>query len=614
MSLFSYFEKRLNPYPNSPMPANKNGLMAFFWACTDGARGWIFLRIIISIFLGIFGSLLFAWVGDVVDWLTIYTPQTLLPAKSQEIMLILGLCLLAVFVEFFGNLIRFQVLQGVLPMRLRWWFHKHMLGQSMQFYHDEFSGRVSAKVMQTALSVRDTIMTMAEMVSFVLAYLMTSGVILFRLDFWLFLPFLGWLICVVIIMKFFLPRLRQTASNQADARALMTGRITDAYANIGAVKLFSHSNRELKYAKSAMQDFMSTVHAQMRWVSILGTTTETLSLVMIVGSTAIGVHLWLIGQVSVGAIAVAGGIALRLKGMVQWIMWEMASLFEQIGTVQDGMKTLTTPHAITDKKDARPLVVSQGKIDFDGVAFNYGKDDKTIQLFNDFNLHIKAGEKIGLVGRSGSGKSSLVNLLLRFYDVNHGKISIDDQDISTITQNSLREQIGMVTQDTALLHRTVRENIAYGKPDATDDEIIMAAKKAHAWEFIQSLQDKHGNTGLDTQVGERGVKLSGGQRQRIAIARVILKNAPILLLDEATSALDSEIEHAITQSLDMMMAGKTVIAIAHRLSTIASLDKLVVMDKGQIIEMGSHDELVAKGGVYANLWARQSGGFLGELS
>ncbi|TWV83528.1 ABC transporter ATP-binding protein [Moraxella sp. VT-16-12] len=614
MSLFSYFEKRLNPYPASPMPANKNGLMAFFWACTDGARGWIFLRIIISIFLGIFGSLLFAWVGDVVDWLTIYTPQTLLPAKSQEITFILGLCLLAVFVEFFGNLIRFQVLQGVLPMRLRWWFHKHMLGQSMQFYHDEFSGRVSAKVMQTALSVRDTIMTMAEMVSFVLAYLMTSGVILFRLDFWLFLPFLGWLICVVIIMKFFLPRLRQTASNQADARALMTGRITDAYANIGAVKLFSHSNRELKYAKSAMQDFMSTVHAQMRWVSILGTTTETLSLVMIVGSTAIGMYLWLIGQVSVGAIAVAGGIALRLKGMVQWIMWEMASLFEQIGTVQDGMKTLTTPHAITDKKDARPLVVSQGKIDFYGVAFNYGKDDKTIQLFNDFNLHIKAGEKIGLVGRSGSGKSSLVNLLLRFYDVNHGKISIDDQDISTITQNSLREQIGMVTQDTALLHRTVRENIAYGKPDATDDEIITAAKKAHAWEFIQSLQDKHGNTGLDTQVGERGVKLSGGQRQRIAIARVILKNAPILLLDEATSALDSEIEHAITQSLDMMMAGKTVIAIAHRLSTIASLDKLVVMDKGQIIEMGSHDELVAKGGVYANLWARQSGGFLGELS
>lgn len=363
-------------------------------------------------------------------------------------------------------------------MRLRWWFHKHMLGQSMQFYHDEFSGRVSAKVMQTALAVRDTIMTMAEMVSFVLAYLITSGVILFGLDFWLFLPFLGWLACVIGIMKFFLPRLRMSASNQANARALMTGRITDAYANIGAVKLFSHSNRELKYAKSAMQDFMGTVHDQMRWVSILGTTTETLSLVMIVGSTAIGVYLWLIGQVSVGAIAIASGIALRLKGMVQWIMWEMASLFEHIGTVQDGMKTLTTPHAIIDQPNAPPLVVSQGQIDFDKVSFHYNTGNHAVQLFDGFELHIKAGEKIGLVGKSGSGKSSLVNLLLRFYDVEGGKISIDGQDISTITQNSLREQIGMVTQDTALLHRTVRENIAYGKPDASDEEIIMAAKKS----------------------------------------------------------------------------------------------------------------------------------------
>lgn len=610
--LFTHFEARINPYPDSDMPASKDGLLVFFWACTDGARGWILLRVIISVFLGVFGSLLFKWVGDVVDWLTVYTPDTLWQEKAQTIMVILAVCVLSVFVEFVGNLIRFQVLQGVLPMRLRWWFHKHMLGQSMQFYHDEFSGRVSAKVMQTALSVRDTIMTMAEMVSFVSAYLITSGVILFGLDFWLFLPFLGWIFSVILMMKFFLPRLRQSASDQADARALMTGRITDAYANIGAVKLFSHSNRELKYAKSAMQEFMTTVHAQMRWVCILGTTTETLSITMIVGSTAIGVYLWLIGEVTAGAIAIAGGIALRLKAMVQWIMWEMASLFEHIGTVQDGMKTLTTPHTITDVPNATPLVVNHGQIVFDNVGFHYGKANTP--LFNGFHLNIKAGEKVGLVGRSGAGKSSLVNLLLRFYDVNDGKITIDGQDISQVSQVSLREQIGMVTQDTALLHRTVRENVAYGKPDATDEEIILACKKAHAWEFIQTLQDKYGNTGLDTQVGERGVKLSGGQRQRIAIARVILKNAPILLLDEATSALDSEVEHAITQSLDTMMAGKTVIAIAHRLSTIASLDKLVVMDKGQIIEMGSHDELINKGGVYASLWARQSGGFLGEMA
>ncbi|WP_066800218.1 ABC transporter ATP-binding protein [Moraxella oblonga] len=613
MSLFSYFENRLDTYPNTPLPATKNGLFAFLWACTEGARAWIFIRITLSVLLGVFSSMLFAWVGDVVDWLTIYTPDTLWQEKGATITLILGLCVLSIFGEFFGNLVRFQTLQGVLPMRLRWWFHKHMLGQSLQFYQDEFSGRVSAKVMQTALSVRDTIMTMAEMMSFVSAYLITSGVILLGLDFWLFLPFLGWLLCVVVIMKVFLPRLRQTASDQADARALMTGRVTDAYANISAVKLFSHSQRELTYAKSAMGEFMDTVHAQMRWVSLLGTTTETLSLLMIVGSTAIGVYLWSIGQVTVGGIAIASGIALRLKGMIQWIMWETAGLFEHIGTVQDGIKTLTTPHAVVDKDDAGELVVHAGDICFDHVRFNYGRGDDKLALFDDFNLHIKAGQKIGLVGRSGAGKSSLVNLLLRFYDVDGGQITIDGQDISTITQNSLRTQIGMVTQDTSLLHRTVRENVAYGKPNATDEEIIEACKKAHAWEFIQTLEDKHGNTGLDVQVGERGVKLSGGQRQRIAIARVMLKNAPILLLDEATSALDSEVEHAITQSLDDMMTGKTVIAIAHRLSTIASLDKLVVMDKGQIIEMGSHDELIAQGGIYANLWARQSGGFLGEI-
>ncbi len=614
MSLFSFFENRLNPYPDSPLPIPKDGnLFSFLWACTKGARGWIALRAVLSVLLGVFGSLLFAWVGDVVDWLTTYTPQTLFSEKGDTIVMILGLCVLSIFGEFLSNTIQFQTLQGVLPMRLRWWFHKHMLGQSMQFYHDEFSGRVSAKVMQTALAVRDTIMTITQMVAFVLAYLITSGVILLNLDFWLFLPFVVWLLSVAALMKFFLPRLRQTASRQANARALMTGRITDAYSNIGAVKLFSHSNRELSYAKSAMQEFMTTVHDQMRWVSVLGTTTELLSLTMIVGSTAIGVYLWLIGKTTVGAIAIASGIALRLKGMIQWIMWEMASLFEHIGTVQDGMKTLTTPHAVTDKTDAKDLKVSQGKIDFCHVAFNYERGDNKLDLFEDFNLSIQAGEKIGLVGRSGAGKSSLVNLLLRFYDVSGGKILIDDQDVAEVTQVSLREQIGMVTQDTSLLHRTVRENIAYGRPDASDDEIIAAAKAAHAWEFIQTLQDKHGNTGLDTEVGERGVKLSGGQRQRIAIARVILKNAPILLLDEATSALDSEVEHAITQSLDNMMAGKTVIAIAHRLSTIASLDKLVVMDKGKIVEMGSHEALIAKGGIYANLWARQSGGFLGEM-
>lgn len=330
-------------------------------------------------------------------------------------------------------------------------------------------------------------------------------------------------------------------------------------------------------------------------------------------------YLWYYNGLSVGAIAAATAMAMRLNGLTHWIMWQTAALFENIGTVQDGMKTLSKPHTVVDKPNARDLLITQGEINFSHVDFNYGRSgnktndtDAKQKLLDDFNLEIKAGEKIGLVGRSGAGKSTLVNLLLRFYDVDGGAILIDNQNISDVTQESLRQQIGMVTQDTSLLHRTVRENIAYGRPDATDEQIISAAKQAHAWEFIQHLSDAKGNVGLDTQVGERGVKLSGGQRQRIAIARVMLKNAPILLLDEATSALDSEVEYAITDSLNDMMAGKTVIAIAHRLSTIASMDRLVVMDRGQIVEQGSHAQLLAKGGVYAKLWARQSGGFLGE--
>ena len=478
--------------------------------------------------------------------------------------------------------------------------------------------------MQTALAVRETIMTITDMVVYVLVYFISSGVILFNFDGWLLLPFLGWLLLFMATIAYFIPKLKDAASRQADARALMTGRITDAYANIMTVKLFSHSRRESRYARDAMQQFMGTVHDQMRWVSKLEVVNHVINLMLVGTTVVLGLYLWFYRDLSVGAVAAATAMALRLNGLTHWIMWQTAALFENIGTVQDGMRTLSKPHTVVDRANAKPLVVSQGEIVFQQVEFHYGKKNSNTtsptktaslthqKLLDDFNLHIKAGEKIGLVGRSGAGKSTLVNLILRFYDVDHGQILIDGQNIATVTQESLRQQIGMVTQDTSLLHRTVRENIAYGLPDATDDDIINATKQAHAWQFIQSLSDAKGNQGLDTQVGERGVKLSGGQRQRIAIARVMLKNAPILLLDEATSALDSEVEHAITDSLSNMMAGKTVIAIAHRLSTIASMDRLVVMDQGRIVEQGSHEALLTKGGVYAKLWARQSGGFLGE--
>ncbi|MFI4904523.1 MAG: ABC transporter ATP-binding protein, partial [Burkholderiales bacterium] len=429
-----------------------------------------------------------------------------------------------------------------------------------------------------------------------------------RFDTRLLIPFVAWVALYVAALWFFVPRLGRIAREQADARSLMTGRITDAYTNIATVKLFSHARREASFARTAMQEFLGTVHSQMRLVTGFEIVNHTLSMGLVAATAGATLWLWMSAQVGIGAVAASTAMALRLNGISHWVMWEMAALFEHIGTVQDGINTIARPHKVVDAADAAPLVVTRGDIVFDDVHFAYGGDNRVI---DGLALHIHAGEKIGLVGRSGAGKSTIVNLLLRFYDVERGRILIDGQDIARATQDSLRAQIGMVTQDTSLLHRSVRENIVYGRPDATDADMITAAHRAEADEFIAHLTDPKGRRGYDAHVGERGVKLSGGQRQRIAIARVMLKDAPILLLDEATSALDSEVEAAIQQSLYRLMEGKTVVAIAHRLSTIAAMDRLIVLDRGRIVEEGDHRCLLARDGLYARLWAHQSGGFLG---
>ncbi|OHQ58491.1 multidrug ABC transporter ATP-binding protein [Neisseria sp. HMSC070H10] len=607
--IFSWFESRIDPYPEAAPKTPEKGLWRFIWSNIEGVRKWIAVLAVFTVGVGIMEALMFQFMGKVVDWLGTYTPQTLFVEKGHALIGMMAMVAFFAVWTFFASNVRLQTLQGVFPMRLRWNFHRLMLGQSLGFYQDEFAGRVSAKVMQTALALRDVVMTVADMVVYVLVYFITSGVILSSFDAWLIVPFICWMIGFAMIMRFLIPKLGRTAARQADARSLMTGRITDAYSNIATVKLFSHGAREAAYAKQSMEEFMVTVHAQMRLATLLHTCSFIVNSSLTVGTTALGIWLWYHGQVGVGAVATATAMALRVNGLSQYIMWESARLFENIGTVNDGMATLSKPHTILDKPQALPLKVTRGEIKFDHVDFSYeaGKP-----LLNGFNLNIKPGEKVGLIGRSGAGKSTIVNLLLRFYEPQSGTISIDGQNVDSVTQESLRAQIGLVTQDTSLLHRSVRDNIIYGRPDATDAEMISAAERAEAADFIPNLSDAKGRRGYDAHVGERGVKLSGGQRQRIAIARVMLKDAPILLLDEATSALDSEVEAAIQESLDKMMDGKTVIAIAHRLSTIAAMDRLIVLDKGRIIEEGSHTELLEKQGLYAKLWAHQSGGFLSE--
>lgn len=612
--MFGFFERLVNPFPEEIPQQPPKGIYQFCRYFTKGLEPWLITMAVLTAMVAVAEASLFGVLGKVVDLLVASDPETFVEDSWTSIVVMSVFILIVIpILASLHSLVVHQTLMGNFPMAVRWMAHRYLLNQSYGFFQNEFSGRIATKVMQTALAVRESVMKLLDVILFVSVYVITMLFLIASADLRLCLPLLIWLLLYMCLQLFFVPKLKNISQIQANSRSTMTGRIVDSYTNIVTLKLFSFSTRESQYVKEGMTEFLNTVHPQMRLVTGLNICLWIINMLLVFSTLALGIYLWINESVTPGAIAVVISLALRLSGMSHWIVWEIGNLFENFGTVQDGINTLSVPQMVLDSDNAQRIEVNSGKIDFQDVNFCYINNEQLVSspVFDKLSLKVSAGERVGIVGRSGAGKSTLINLLLRFYDINKGAILIDDQDIKTVQQESLRENIAVVTQDTSLLHRSVRENILFGRPDASEEEMIDAAKKAEAHEFILQLRDIAGRTGYDAHVGERGVSLSGGQRQRIAIARVILKDAPILILDEATSALDSEIESAIQKSLYQLMQGKTVIAIAHRLSTIAAMDRLIVLDQGEIIEQGTHQQLMESQGVYAQLWHHQSGGFLG---
>lgn len=611
--IFNWLESRTDTFPPVKPEKPGNTLWGFVWHYTKPFWPMILVCSALASAVALIEVSLFSFLGNLIDWLSTANRETFWQDHRARLITMAVLVLVVLpILKFWYEAVVHQGLVGNFAMRIRWLAHRYVLRQSVDFFQNDFAGRIATKVMQAAMGTRDTVMKITEVLVYVGVYF-TGAVVAFAASDWrLAVPLLLWFVGYLLVMRHFVPLLGQMSKAQADARSMVTGRIVDSYTNIATVKLFAHADREDLYARDGMRHMLDTVYNSLRTTTRMTVALNVMNAVLLFSTAALAIWLWSLDAVTTGVLAFTMSLILRMQGMAHWILWEVAGLFEDIGTVQDGIETIARDRSLVDRPDAKPLQVSKGEIRFDSISFNYGKTVEKEHgiVIDDLTLTIAPGEKVGLVGRSGAGKSTLVSLLLRFYDLREGRILIDGQDIAAVTQESLREQIGMVTQDTSLLHRSVKDNIAYGQPDATMEQIMDAARRAHADEFIPHLVDPKGRRAYEAHVGERGVKLSGGQRQRVAIARVLLKDAPILILDEATSALDSEIEAAIQESLYNLMEGKTVIAVAHRLSTIAAMDRLVVMDQGRIVEEGSHDMLLRKGGLYADLWHRQSGGFL----
>lgn len=607
--MFRWFEERIDPFRPTTVSQTPAGLVSFYWHFVRQVWPSFAAILVVGLVAALIEVSLFAFLGQIVDLVrAAEDPATFFSEHGVLLAWMAFVALVARPIVFGMHILLIN--QTVVPSftnLVRWQTHRHVLGQSLAFFQNDFAGRIANRIMQTGPSLRESVVEIVDALWFVAIYAVSAMVLFSEADPRLMVPLILWIIAFVGILAYFVPRIKDSAAVMSDARSTLTGRIVDSYTNILTVKLFAHAEREERYAKDAIIDHTAKLRAQVRLITLMSISMWSINGVLIVGTGALALWLWSVDAITLGAIALATGLVIRINNMAAWIMWVVTGIFENVGTVQEGIETISKSHDVVDKPAAEPLRVSRGEIRYDGIRFHYGKGNGVI---DDLSLTIRPGEKVGLVGRSGAGKSTLVHLLLRFYDLEGGRILIDDQDIAAVTQDSLRAQIGMVTQDTSLLHRSVIDNIGYGLPNADWSAAVAAAGKAHAHDFIGGLQDFRGRHGYDAHVGERGVKLSGGQRQRIAIARILLKDAPILVLDEATSALDSEVEAAIQEQLYNLMVGKTVIAIAHRLSTIAAMDRLVVMDQGSVVEQGNHDALIQQGGLYAQLWARQSGGFL----
>ncbi|VVM85271.1 Putative multidrug export ATP-binding/permease protein [Pseudomonas fluorescens] len=607
--LYRRFEKLIDIFREAPTAAPPDRVLPFYTYYLKQVWPSFAVLLIVGLFGALIEVALFSYLSRIID-LAQGTPNVdFFKDHGIELawMAVVALILRPVFVGLHDLLVH-QTLSPSMTSLIRWQNHSYVLKQSLNFFQNDFAGRIAQRIMQTGNSLRDSAVQAVDALWHVLIYAISSLVLFAEADWRLMIPLLTWIGAFIGALCYFVPRVKERSVVSSDARSKLMGRIVDGYTNITTLKLFAHTRFEQQYAREAIKEQTEKAQLAGRVVTSMDVVITSMNGLLIVCTTGLALWLWTQSLITVGAIALATGLVIRIVNMSGWIMWVVTGIFENIGMVQDGLQSISQPVSVTDREQAKPLVVPRGEVRFERVDFHYGKKSGII---GNLDLTIKPGEKIGLIGPSGAGKSTLVNLLLRLYDVQGGRILIDGQNIAEVGQESLRERIGMITQDTSLLHRSIRDNLLYGKPDATDAELWEAVHKARADEFIPLLSDSEGRTGFDAHVGERGVKLSGGQRQRIAIARVLLKDAPILIMDEATSALDSEVEAAIQESLETLMQGKTVIAIAHRLSTIARMDRLVVLEKGTIAETGSHAELLAHGGLYARLWQHQTGGFVG---